>query len=79
MRAVLTLEPFGYAYNTNYATHGQPYDYDTQVPVIFWGAGIARGRRVGEARVVDIGPTLAHWLDVIPLERLDGHALSLRP
>ena len=79
VRAVLTLEPFGYAYNTNYATHGQPYDYDTQVPVIFWGAGIARGRRAGEARVVDIGPTLAHWLDVIPLERLDGHALSLRP
>jgi arylsulfatase A-like enzyme len=63
----------------NYATHGQLHDYDTQVPIIFWGPGIARGRRAGEARVVDMAPTLAALLGVPPLEALDGRALPLRP
>lgn len=79
VRAVVTLEPFGYWHGTNFATHGQPHDYDTNVPVLFWGAGIAAGRRGGEARVVDMGPTLAAWLGVTPLERLDGRPLPLRP
>ena len=79
VRAVVTLEPFGYWRGVDYATHGQPHDYDTNVPVIFWGPGIARGHRAGSARVVDMAPTLAALLGVTPLERLDGHALPLRP
>ncbi|MCE9602232.1 MAG: alkaline phosphatase family protein [Gemmatimonadetes bacterium] len=79
VRAVVTLEPFGYWAGVDYATHGQPHDYDTNVPVIFWGPGIARGRRAGEARVVDMAPTLATLLGITPLERLDGRALPLRP
>lgn len=79
VRAVVTLEPFGYWAGVDYATHGQPHDYDTNVPVIFWGPGIARGRRAGEARVVDMAPTLAALLGITPLERLDGRALPLRP
>lgn len=79
VRAVLTLEPFGYFQGVTYATHGQPHDYDTQVPIIFWGPGIAAGRRAGAARVVDIAPTLAALLGVRPLEPLDGRALSVRP
>lgn len=79
VRAVITLAPFGYWQGTSFATHGQPHDYDTNVPVLFWGPGIAPGRRAGEARVVDMAPTLAAWLGVTPLERLDGRPLSLRP
>lgn len=79
VRAVVTLEPFGYFMPVTYATHGQLHDHDTQVPIIFWGPGIARGRRAGEARVVDMAPTLAALLGVRPLEALDGHALPLRP
>ena len=79
VRAVVTLEPFGYWQGVNYATHGQPHDYDTNVPVLFWGAGIASGQRAGNARVVDMAPTLAAWLGVTPLEPLDGHVLALRP
>lgn len=79
VRAVVTLEPFGYWQSVNYATHGQPHDHDTQVPVILWGPGIARGRRAGEARVVDMAPTLAAMLGVRPLEALDGRVLPLRP
>lgn len=79
VRAVVTLKPFGYGYNVNFATHGLPHDPDTQVPVLFWGAGISPGHRSGEARVVDIAPTLAAWIGVRPLERVDGRVLPLRP
>jgi predicted AlkP superfamily pyrophosphatase or phosphodiesterase len=79
VRAVVTLEPFGYWHSVSYATHGQPHDYDTQVPVILWGPGIVKGRRAGEARVVDMAPTLASLLGVRPLEPLDGRVLPLRP
>jgi predicted AlkP superfamily pyrophosphatase or phosphodiesterase len=79
VRAVVTLEPFGYWQGVTYATHGQAHDYDTQVPILFWGRGIAPGRRAGEARVVDIAPTLATLLGVRPLETLDGRVLTLSP
>lgn len=79
VRAVVTLEPFGYFHAVNYATHGQPHDSDTQVPVIFYGPGIVPGHRATEARVVDMAPTLADLLGVRPLEPLDGRVLPLRP
>lgn len=71
----ITLEPYNYYGRGNVATHGSPHDYDARVPVIFWGAPFARGPSAVEARVVDIGPTLAEVLGVRPLERLDGHVV----
>lgn len=79
VRAVVTFEPFGYWQGVTYAAHGFPHDYDTQVPVILWGPGIAAGRRAGEARVVDMAPTLAALLGIRPLEPLDGRVLPVRP
>ncbi len=79
VRAVATHTPFSYWSGVNYATHGQPHDYDTRVPIIFWGAGIAAGARGTPARVVDMAPTLAAHLGVRPLERLDGRPLPLTP
>ncbi len=79
VRAVVTLEPFGYYQGVTYATHGQPHDHDTLVPIIFWGPGIVAGHRAAEARVVDIAPTLAAYLGITPLEPLDGRPLALRP
>ncbi len=53
-------------------THGSPYDYDSHVPIIFYGAGIRPGVHANFVRTVDIGPTLAALLGVRPLEKLDG-------
>jgi predicted AlkP superfamily pyrophosphatase or phosphodiesterase len=78
VRAVSTHTPFSYWTGVNYATHGQPHDYDTRVPILFWGAGIVPGRRGSDARVVDIAPTLAELIGVTPTERLDGRALPVR-
>lgn len=58
------------------ATHGSPYDNDTNVPIVFYGPGFAPGRYTDFVRTVDIGPTLARRLGVTPLEKLDGVPLT---
>ena len=40
-------------------THGSPYAYDQQVPMILFGAGIKPGRYEQPASPADIAPTLA--------------------
>jgi arylsulfatase A-like enzyme len=46
------------------ATHGTPYSYDTHVPLIIMGAGVAPGRYTQAASPADIAPTLARLLRV---------------
>lgn len=72
----ITLKPFFYMGRGNTATHGSPHDYDARVPVLFWGAPFQPGTMSGQARVVDMAPTLAAVLGVTPLERLDGRVLT---
>lgn len=44
------------------ATHGSPYRYDTHVPLIMMGAGLAPGKYRRPATPADIAPTLANIL-----------------
>jgi Type I phosphodiesterase / nucleotide pyrophosphatase len=44
------------------ADHYSPYSYDTHVPVIIMGGGVAPGRYAQAASPADIAPTLAHLL-----------------
>ncbi len=60
-------------------THGTPYAYDAHVPLIFLGDGIAPRVHDGEVRTVDIAPTLAALLGIVPPPDLDGKALTLAP
>ncbi len=73
--AAITMEPF-WLFGSSISTHGSPHDYDAKVPVIFWGQAIAAGVDSSSARVVDMGPTLAHLLGIPPTEKLDGIVLS---
>src|SRR5262249_13886786 len=45
-------------------SHGTPWEYDTHVPLIFWGGGIRARRVKSETSPYDIAPTLASWLGV---------------
>lgn len=45
-------------------SHGTPYDYDSHVPVILWGAPFKPGRYADRAGVADIAPTLGQVLGV---------------
>jgi len=62
------------AYGTG-TTHGSPYRYDREVPIVFFGAGFAAGVQDGEVRTVDIAPTLAAAAGVAPPADADGHPL----
>jgi predicted AlkP superfamily pyrophosphatase or phosphodiesterase len=54
------------------ASHGSPYDIDSHVPIIFYGTGFVTGRYGEFVRSVDIAPTLARLLRIVPAEPLDG-------
>jgi hypothetical protein len=45
-------------------THGSSYNYDTHVPVIFFGKGVTKGRYSIECSPSDIAPTLASLLRI---------------
>jgi predicted AlkP superfamily pyrophosphatase or phosphodiesterase len=57
-------------------THGMPYAYDREVPILFFGPGFSAGTVGGSARTVDIAPTLAQRLGIETPPGLDGRPLS---
>ena len=56
------------------ASHGSLFPYDTRVPVLLYGAGIAAGRHAVSATPADIAPTLAA-LAGVTLPAADGRVL----
>lgn len=56
-------------------SHGTPYSYDTDVPIVFVSRISAPGRSDERVRTVDIAPTLARLLGVVPPKDIDGHPL----
>lgn len=43
-------------------THGTVYSFDTQVPLLFWGHGVPKGKRsTAPVNITDVAPTVA-WL-----------------
>jgi len=58
-------------------THGAPYAYDTNVPLIVMGKPWVKAGHYGEyAEVVDIAPTLAYLLNVRPPAGAEGRVLT---
>ncbi|HEX9794356.1 MAG TPA: hypothetical protein VGC54_10275, partial [Planctomycetota bacterium] len=55
------------------ATHGSAWDYDTHVPLLFAGPGVAAGRRIATSvGPQDAAPTLAALLGLAPMPQADG-------
>lgn len=73
---VVTPREGTYAAQAMIAEHGQPYDADARVPVIFYGPWFRTARFSERAFVVDMAPTLAKIIGVPPIERLDGKVLN---
>ncbi len=57
-------------------SHGTPYEYDTHVPVVFWGAGVKAGTVERPVHSVDVAPTLLKMLGYSPPPFVDGVALN---
>ena len=62
--------------NKTGTTHGSVYDYDTHVPVVFWGNGIKGMNIHREIHTVDIAPTLARMLGISYPRTVDGMPLE---
>ncbi|OYT73529.1 MAG: alkaline phosphatase family protein [Chloracidobacterium sp. CP2_5A] len=63
----LVPEPFCFfsdEVSTMATTHGTPYPYDTHVPVLLMGRGVAAGTYLTQASPADIAPTLAVLLGI---------------
>ena len=71
---VVIPKPYWYTWIRR-ADHGTGYDYDTRVPLILAGAGIAPGRYTSAAAPEDIAPTLA-FLAGVTLAQPDGRVLT---
>ncbi|HYC57923.1 MAG TPA: alkaline phosphatase family protein [Candidatus Binatia bacterium] len=56
--------------------HGSPWRYDSWVPLIFMGPGIAAGTTSEPVRTTDIAPTMSALLGVKPPSRATGKDLS---
>ncbi|HEX2269194.1 MAG TPA: alkaline phosphatase family protein, partial [Pyrinomonadaceae bacterium] len=72
---VIIAEPFKYLGDTITATHGTPYSYDTNVPMMLMGAGITPGRYYEAASPADIAPTLCALLGLTAPASATGRVL----
>ncbi len=79
---VVVPRPFFYFQSRNTSSpsacsHGTPYTYDTNVPLMIHGARWVKPGRYGQyAESVDIAPTLAHLLNVRPPSASEGKVLT---
>ncbi|MFN8343841.1 MAG: alkaline phosphatase PafA [Spirosomataceae bacterium] len=60
----IVTEP-GWIAGTTTATHGAPYNYDTHIPLLFYGWGIKPGETFSRTAVADTAPTLAALLKIL--------------
>ena len=71
------LKP-NWMFGANVATHGSPYAYDTQVPILMYGpAWVKPGRIDAPVEVVDIAPSLARILGIAAPAASEGKLLPL--
>jgi predicted AlkP superfamily pyrophosphatase or phosphodiesterase len=64
-------------FGDNAATHGSPYAYDTNVPLMLYGTPWIRAGSYGSyAEVVDLAPTLAVLLETQPPSGSEGRVLT---
>lgn len=73
-----SLKPYWMMTSSNATTHGSPYAYDAQVPIVFYGPKwVGAGRVDTRVEVVDIAPTLARMLGVATPSASEGKLLPL--
>lgn len=62
---IYVLDPSVISYSTKTgSTHGSSFNYDTHVPLLFFGKGINHGASLQRTEVVDIAPTISALLGI---------------
>jgi predicted AlkP superfamily pyrophosphatase or phosphodiesterase len=69
-----------FSYRPGGSTHGSPYDYDTHVPLLFWGPGyVGQGEVKDRVEIADLAPTLAAIAGLPAPAQAQGRDLKLKP
>ena len=71
----LILKPNVIFYDGKGTTHGSGYNYDTHVPLIFYGCGIKHGETESITEIPDIAPTISKLLGQ-KMENSTGESLD---
>jgi predicted AlkP superfamily pyrophosphatase or phosphodiesterase len=73
----IVLEPFTMAgVQETQTTHGSPWDYDAQVPILLWGSGFEPGVYASPCQTIDLAPTLAVALGLTQPSGAQGRPLT---
>ncbi|HMF63204.1 MAG TPA: alkaline phosphatase family protein, partial [Edaphobacter sp.] len=72
---VVITKPY-YLFGKSGTGHGSPYDYDTHVPLLFWGGNVRSGVYTERVGISDVAPTLAAILQVETPSGSIGHILQ---
>ena len=51
-------------YSRTGSTHGSGFNYDTHVPLLFYGNGIQQGETLQRTKITDIAPTISALLEI---------------
>ncbi|MBQ4820573.1 alkaline phosphatase PafA [Aquimarina sp. MMG016] len=70
------LNPGVIAYARTGSAHGSGYNYDTHIPLLFYGRGIKPGKTFKKTTVSDIAPTIATLLDINLPNASSGNILN---
>jgi hypothetical protein len=72
-------KPYWYLYKDRVrhaAMHASPYPYDTHVPVLLFGPGVAAGRHSRRVTPGDLAPTICHLLGITAPSSSEGQVLT---
>ena len=61
---IVVYEPAVISYSRKGSTHGSGLNYDTHVPLLFYGFGIKQGSTLQRTRIEDIAPTMSALLGI---------------
>ncbi|WP_299399354.1 alkaline phosphatase PafA [uncultured Gelidibacter sp.] len=61
---IYVLDPAVISYSQTGSTHGSSFNYDTHVPLLFFGHGIKQGSTYQKTHITDIAPTISAILGI---------------
>ena len=73
---VYVLNPATLSFGKKGSSHGSGFNYDTHVPLLFFGAGIKQGETYSKTVIPDIAPTISSLLGISFPNMATGRPLS---
>src|SRR5690606_11189654 len=73
---MVILQPSIISYDKSGSTHGSGFNYDTHVPLLFYGLGINKGETTNRTEITDIAPTISALLGIAFPNAATGQPIS---